>query len=63
MVSGKRVADDTLRTSITLPADVARELKAVARARGLPVGAVARELVILGLKRQALVERIAEAVA
>jgi hypothetical protein len=59
--TGVPVADETLRTSITLPAEVARQLTAVARERGLPVGAVAREFVIEGLRRRALVERLADA--
>lgn len=62
MTSGKRLADEVLRTSITLPADIANELVAVARARGLPTGAVAREFVIQGLNRHKMVERIADAV-
>lgn len=58
---GKPVADETLRTSITLPADVARELIAMAKERGLPVGAVAREFIMQGLRRHRLADRLAAA--
>lgn len=51
-----------LRQSITLPADVAGRVKALADRRRVPVGAVLREFVMLGLERQALLERLANAV-
>jgi len=61
MPTGTPVAEETLRTSITLPAEVARQLLAVSRSRGLPAAAVAREFVIDGLRRRALLERLADA--
>lgn len=56
------LADRVLRTSITLPGDVADQLVAIAKARGLPTGAVAREFVIQGIRRQQIVDRVADAV-
>lgn len=62
MTRGKPVADETMRQSITLPADVGARVRALAERRRVPVGAVLREFVMLGLERQALLERIADAV-
>lgn len=50
------------RQSITLPADVAVRVKALAERRRVPVGAILREFVMVGLERQALLDRLADAV-
>lgn len=49
--------------SITLPASAVVKLNAIARARGSSRSAVIREMVLTGIDRDALVQRIAEAVA
>jgi hypothetical protein len=61
MPSGQRLADQTLRISITLPAEVAVQVRETARRRGTPVAGVVREFVVRGLARQAVVDRVADA--
>lgn len=51
------------RFTITLPSPVRERLDEIARRRGSSRAVVVRELVLAGLEREALVQKIAEAVA
>lgn len=61
MARPKTVADEILRQSITLPAEVAMRVRALAKRRNVHVGQVLRELVSLGVERQERLDRIADA--
>jgi metal-responsive CopG/Arc/MetJ family transcriptional regulator len=49
--------------SVTLPASAVAKLDAIARARGSSRSAVVCQMVLAGLDREALVQKITEAVA
>lgn len=52
-----------LKTSVQLPPDQLHALQELARRKRLPVGAVVRQLIDLGLEQQRKIDRVAEAVA